>query len=87
MQGDVQLSHLTGELLLLHFDGLLEGDFIEGAVPAGGRLWIATSGDGLYGVSLDGVGEPTHIGMAEGLPSDVIHSVAAVGDTLYFGCG
>ena len=64
-----------------------EGDFIEGAVPAGGRLWIATSGDGLYGVSLDGVGEPTHIGMAEGLPSDVIHSVAAVGDTLYFGCG
>ncbi|MGD9612569.1 MAG: hypothetical protein AB7V22_06660 [Kiritimatiellia bacterium] len=64
-----------------------EGDFIEGAVPAGGRLWIATSGDGLYGVSLDGVGEPAHIGMAEGLPSDVIHSVAAVGDRLYFGCG
>ena len=64
-----------------------EGDFIEGAVPAGGRLWIATSGDGLFGVSLDGVGEPVHVGMAEGLPSDVIHSVAAVGDTLYFGCG
>lgn len=64
-----------------------EGDFVEGAVPAGGRLWIATSGDGLFGVSLDGVGEPVHVGMAEGLPSDVIHSVAAVGDTLYFGCG
>ena len=64
-----------------------EGDFIEGAVPAGGRLWIATSGDGLFGVSLDGVGEPVHVGMAEGLPSDVIHSVAAVGDVLYFGCG
>ena len=64
-----------------------EGDFIEGAVPAEGRLWIATSGDGLFGVSLDGVGEPIHVGMAEGLPSDVIHSVAAVGDTLYFGCG
>lgn len=64
-----------------------EGDFIEGAVPAGGRLWIATSGDGLFGVSLDGIGEPVRIGTTDGLPSDVIHSVAAVGDVLYFGCG
>lgn len=64
-----------------------EGDFIEGAVPVGGHLWIATSGDGLFGVPLDGVGEPVHVGMVEGLPSDVVHSVAAVGDVLYVGCG
>ena len=64
-----------------------EGNYVEGAVQIGRHLWIATSGDGLFGVPLDGVGEPIHVGMAEGLPSDVIHSVAAAGDVLYVGCG
>jgi hypothetical protein len=64
-----------------------EGDYIEGAVTVGGRLWIATSGDGLFGVPLEGGGEPVHIGMAEGLPSDVVHTVAAAEDGLYVACG
>jgi len=64
-----------------------EGNYVEGAVRVGRRLWIATSGDGLFGVPLEGGGEPLHVGMAEGLPSAVIHSVAAIGDVLYIGCG
>ena len=64
-----------------------EGDYVQGAVEIGRHLWIATSGDGLFGVPLDGVGEPIRLGMSEGLPSDVVHAVAAVGDVLYVGCG
>ena len=64
-----------------------EGDYVQGAVEIGRHLWIATSGDGLFGVPLDGVGEPIHLGMSEGLPSDVVHAVAAMGDVLYVGCG
>jgi len=64
-----------------------EGDFIENAVRLDGHLWIATSGDGLYGVPLKPGENPIHIGMTDGLPSDVIHSVAVAGDVLYVGCG
>ncbi len=67
--------------------GGCEGPFVGDAAFTGGMLWLATSGDGLFGVPLDGVGEPIRIGMADGLPSDEIHSVAAVGDVLYIGCG
>ncbi|HRT05645.1 MAG TPA: hypothetical protein P5204_08105 [Kiritimatiellia bacterium] len=51
------------------------------------HVWLATSGDGVFGVPLSGGGEPVRIGTADGLPSDVIHSAAAVGDRLYLGCG
>ena len=51
------------------------------------HVWLATSGDGVFGVPLAGGGEPVRIGTADGLPSDVIHSAAAIGDRLYLGCG
>ena len=74
-----------------HFPGAVvqgcPGPFVGDAAVVGRRLWLATSGDGLFGVPLDAVGEPVRLGMADGLPSDVIHSVAAAGDLLYIGCG
>ena len=65
-----------------------EGDFIEDALVADGRLWLATYGDGLWGVSLTaGTKDRVHLGMADGLPSDHVHAVAAAGGTFYIGCG
>lgn len=64
------------------------GEFIEDSVCTDTTLWLATSGDGLYGIPLAaGGGEPIHIGMADGLPHDNVHSVLPVGDDLYIGCG
>ena len=64
------------------------GEFIEDSVCTDTTLWLATSGDGLYGIPLAaGGGEPLHIGMADGLPHDNVHSVLPVGDDLYIGCG
>lgn len=65
-----------------------EGPYVADVARSDRYLWIASSGDGIFGVPLaPGGGEPLRIGMADGLPSDVIHSVAAVGDVLYVGCG
>lgn len=61
--------------------------FISDAACSSQRVWISTFADGLFGVPLDGQGETVRLGAADGLPSDVIHSVAAVGDLLYLGCG
>jgi hypothetical protein len=66
----------------------VEGDFIEDSLLTGDRLWLATYGDGLWGVSLrEGTSNCTHLNMANGLPSDAIHAVAEVGDSFYIGCG
>ncbi|NCD23287.1 MAG: hypothetical protein EOL90_10160 [Spartobacteria bacterium] len=64
------------------------GDFIEDSACSATHLWLATSGDGLYGVPLNPAdGDPIHIGVADGLPSDNVHAVRPVGDVLYVGCG
>ena len=66
----------------------VEGDFIEDAMVADGRLWLATYGDGLWGVSLSaGTKDLMHFGVADGLPSDDLHAIAATGDDFYIGCG
>ena len=65
-----------------------QGDFIEDAMVADGRLWLATYGDGLWGVSLTaGTKDLVHFGVADGLPSDDLHAIAAAGDDFYIGCG
>lgn len=64
------------------------GDFIEDSACSATHLWLATSGDGAYGVPLNPAdGDPIHIGVAEGLPSDNVHAVLPVGGVLYIGCG
>ena len=64
-----------------------QGLYVVDSTLSDAYLWLATSGDGVFGVPLAGGGEPARIGTADGLPSDVIHSVAVVGDRLYLGCG
>ena len=65
-----------------------EGAYIADTARSDQHLWIATSGDGLFGVPLaPGGGPPVHIGMTDGLPSDVIHSVVVADKVLYLGCG
>ena len=63
------------------------GWYIVDSTLSDTHLWLATSGDGVFGVPLAGGGEPVRIGAADGLPSDVIHSVAVSGDRLLLGCG
>ena len=64
------------------------GDFIEDSACSAAHLWLATSGDGVYGVPLNpAAGDPIHIGVADGLPSDNVHAVLPVGGKLYVGCG
>ena len=64
------------------------GDFIEDSACSATHLWLATSGDGVYGVPLKPAdGAPIHIGVADGLPSDNVHAVLPVDGQLYVGCG
>lgn len=55
------------------------------AVDAAGIVWVGSNGQGLYGT--DGK-EVRHLGLSEGLPSDVVVSlIVDAGDALWFGCG
>ncbi len=85
--GKIRVNACWGEQLY-YMGPTCSGEFIEDSACSDTHLWLATSRDGLYGVSLKTDGsDPIHIRMADGLPSDNIHSVLPIGDTLYIGCG
>jgi hypothetical protein len=61
-------------------------DFDRGTSLADSRFCWATSNTGIFVFPVDG-GQPVHLGKAEGLPSEEIHSLACMEGRLYAGCG
>ena len=85
--GKIQVNTCWGEQFY-NLRSRCPGDFIEDSACTETHLWLATSGDGLYGLPLQvRGGDPIRVGVADGLPSDFIHSVRPVGGALYVGCG
>ena len=85
--GKVQVNTCWGEQLY-YMGANCAGEFIEDSACSDTHLWLATSGDGLFGIPLNtGGGDPIQLRMADGLPSDNVHSVLPMGDALYIGCG